>query len=47
MVRINPDDLSINDPEVYNDIYVSESRRRTDTHHSFVKGIDFDGEYVP
>ncbi|KAL8990518.1 MAG: hypothetical protein Q9177_000849 [Variospora cf. flavescens] len=42
IVRINPDELSISDPEAYNDIYVSESRRRTDNYHSFIKGIDFD-----
>lgn len=44
IVRINPDELSINDAEAYNDIYVSESRRRTDNYHSFIKGIDFDGQ---
>lgn len=46
IVRINPAELSINDPDVYNDIYVSESRRRTDNYHSFIKGIDFDGSHL-
>lgn len=42
IVRIYPNELSINDPEAYNNIYVAESRRRTDNYHSFIKGIDFD-----
>ncbi|KAL9586474.1 MAG: hypothetical protein Q9212_000890 [Teloschistes hypoglaucus] len=46
IIRINPDELSINDPDAYNDIYVSESRRRTDNYHSFIKGINFDGSHL-
>lgn len=46
IVRINPDELSISDPDFYSDIYVAESRRRTDNYHSFIKGIDFDGSHL-
>ena len=45
-MRINPNELSISDPNFYNDIYVSESRRRTENYHSFVQGIDLDGEHI-
>ena len=44
IVRVNPDELSIHDPDFYNELYVSESRRRTDGYHAFVKGLDLGGE---
>lgn len=44
IVRVNPDELSIHDPEFYNEIYVTESKRRTNSYDVFCKGIDFDGE---
>lgn len=44
IVRINPEELSIHDPNFYNEIYVTESRRRTSNYDVFCKGIDFDGE---
>ncbi|ESZ98217.1 putative cytochrome P450 [Sclerotinia borealis F-4128] len=44
IVRINPEELSIHDPEFYNEIYVTESKRRTNNYDVFCKGIDFDGD---
>lgn len=46
IVRINPDELSIHDPAFYNDIYVTESRRRTEHYDVFIKGIDFDASHL-
>lgn len=43
-MRVNPEELSIHDPTVYNDIYVVEITRRTEHYNNFCKGIDFDGE---
>lgn len=43
IVRINPDELSIHDPTFYNEIYVTENKRRTSHYDVFCKGIDFDG----
>ena len=44
IVRVNPDELSINDPEFYSELYVSDSRRRTDGYHAFFEGLDVAGE---
>lgn len=46
IVRVNPSELSINDPEFYNEIYVSESKRRTNNYDIFCKGIDFHGDEI-
>lgn len=43
IIRVNPDELSIHDPDFYNEIYVTESKRRTNHYDVFCKGIDFDG----
>jgi cytochrome P450 len=43
IIRINPHELSVHDPEFYNELYVSGSVRRTENYSHFVKGIDFDG----
>lgn len=43
IVRINPDELSIHDPTFYNEVYVTENKRRTSHYDVFCKGIDFDG----
>ena len=45
-MRVNPNELSIHDPDFYNEIYVSASRRRSDNYDVFAKGIDFDGTFV-
>lgn len=44
IIRVNPDELSIHDPDAYNEIYVTESKRRTNNHQPFSQGIGFDGE---
>ena len=46
IVRINPNELSISDSDFYNEIYVSDSRRRTESYHSFAQGIDFEGKHI-
>ncbi|KAK4222262.1 cytochrome P450 [Podospora fimiseda] len=43
IIRVNPDELSIRDADFYNEVYVTESKRRTNAHDLFCKGIDFDG----
>ena len=44
IIRVNPDELSISDPEAYNDIYVADGKRRTENYQPFSQGIGFDGE---
>ncbi|KAL4935415.1 hypothetical protein BDV06DRAFT_228854 [Aspergillus oleicola] len=46
IIRINPDELSIHDPDFYNEIYVTESKRRSNHYDVFIKGIDFDGSHL-
>lgn len=46
IIRVNPDELSIHDPDFYNEVYVTESKRRTESYDVFCKGIDFDGEWT-
>ncbi|KAF2008686.1 cytochrome P450 [Aaosphaeria arxii CBS 175.79] len=46
IIRVNPDELAIHDPEYYSELYVTESKRRTESHEMFVKGIDFDGAHL-
>ncbi|KAL9608568.1 MAG: hypothetical protein Q9167_006614 [Letrouitia subvulpina] len=43
IVRVNPDELSIHDPAVYNEIYVIESKRRTENYNLLFQGTDFEG----
>lgn len=43
VIWVNPDELSIHDPDFYDEIYVTESKRRTSHYDVFCKGIDFDG----
>ncbi|KAL4938030.1 hypothetical protein BDV06DRAFT_226372 [Aspergillus oleicola] len=42
IIRINSDELSIHDPDFYNEVYVTETKRRTNNYDVFCKGIDFD-----
>jgi hypothetical protein len=44
IVRINPSVLCINDPEAYDEIYVSEAKRKTSNYQPFGQGLGFDGE---
>lgn len=43
IVRINPFELSIRDPEFYDQVYVAGSVRRTENYDSFGRGIEFEG----
>ncbi|KAF2228480.1 putative cytochrome P450 [Viridothelium virens] len=45
IVRINPNMLSIHDPEAYGEIYVNESKRKTNNCQSFSQGLGFDGSH--
>ena len=47
IVRVNPDELSIHDPQAYSDIYVPDSKRKTENYQPFSQGIGFDGEFEP
>ncbi|KAK6065107.1 cytochrome p450 [Seiridium cupressi] len=46
IVRINPNELSIRDPSFYNEIYVSESKRRSEHYDAWAGGINFDGSFI-
>ncbi|KAI0420251.1 cytochrome P450 [Xylaria grammica] len=46
IIRVTPEELSINDASFYNEIYVTESKRRTNNYDIFCKGIDFDGSHL-
>nr|POE90122.1 trichodiene oxygenase [Quercus suber] len=41
IVRVNPDLISIHDPEAYNEIYVGESKRKTENYSRFGQGSHF------
>lgn len=43
IIRVNPEELSIQDGAFYTEIYCSENKRRTNNYSHFGKGIDFDG----
>lgn len=45
IVRISPYELTIRDPAFYNELYVTENKRRTDNYDRFAHGIDMDGRY--
>ncbi|KAI8623119.1 cytochrome P450 family protein [Xylariaceae sp. FL1651] len=45
IVRINPFELSIRDPEYYEKLYVAGSVRPTDNYDPFANGIDFEGSH--
>lgn len=44
IIRLNPHEISINDPDYYDEVYVAGSKRRTENYSHFAKGIDFDGK---
>lgn len=44
IIRINPHELSISDPSFYNEVYVTEYKRRTEHYDAFAQGLDFDGK---
>lgn len=46
IIRVTPEELSIDDPDFYNEVYVTSSKRRTDSYDVFCLGLDFDGEWV-
>lgn len=43
IIRVNPEELSIHDPDFYNEVYVTQSKRRTESYDVFCLGLDFDG----
>ncbi|KAG8161928.1 hypothetical protein KVR01_007693 [Diaporthe batatas] len=45
IVRINPTELSIADPDFYDKVYVSGSTRRTQGYSQFASGIGFEGTF--
>ncbi|KAL9577881.1 MAG: hypothetical protein Q9212_006084 [Teloschistes hypoglaucus] len=46
IVRINPYELSINDPDAYKLIYVSENKRRTNGLEGFINGVGIEGSIL-
>ncbi|KAF7586836.1 hypothetical protein BBP40_008244 [Aspergillus hancockii] len=46
IIRVNPDELSIHDPDFYNEIYVTENKRRTSHYDAFGRGVDLEGSHV-
>lgn len=47
IVRINPAELSINDPEFYSEVYVTANVRRTDKYAAFTEGVNLNGWQHP
>ncbi|KAJ8129175.1 hypothetical protein O1611_g4459 [Lasiodiplodia mahajangana] len=43
VIRVNPEELFVHDAEFYNELYVTESTRRTNHYDNFAQGIGFDG----
>jgi hypothetical protein len=47
VIRINPHEIVINDPEFYNSVYVAGNTRRTAIWPRYRTGIGFDGTFTP
>lgn len=45
-MRVSPEELSINDPEYYDKVYVVGSVRKTNAWPHFGDGMDFNGMYI-
>jgi len=45
IVRVNPEELSIQDPAFYGQLYVHGNVRRTNAHPAFGDGMDFNGSH--
>ncbi|KAL3478677.1 cytochrome P450 [Aspergillus californicus] len=46
IIRVNPTELSIHDAEFYNEIYVTDSKRRSNHYDAFAGGLDLDGSHL-
>jgi hypothetical protein len=46
-VRINPVEISIDDPSFYNEVYVASTTRRTTIDEAYRGGLAFDGRNIP
>jgi hypothetical protein len=45
-VRINPIEISIDDPSFYNEVYVASTTRRTTIDEAYRGGLAFDGRRI-
>lgn len=46
IIRINPVEIHIADSAFYDEIYVSEYKRRTEHYDAFAQGLGFDGSFL-
>lgn len=47
IVRVNPAELSINDPDFYSEVYVTANVRRTDKYAAHTEGVNINGVQHP